>query len=140
MIIVGFLLAGVVAGVLSLIGCDSETSGAVARILIGSVFLAIFHKSFNLKNSFKGLVPMLPILLLALYKIPYHFISGGSEINVITVTVLLLGFAPAVFEEVVFRGIFISNLKKKYKNPITVVMISAVVFGLVHLTNIEVWI
>lgn len=121
--------------VVSLLGCGSDISGSVARILVGIVFLAIFHEKFIFGNSFKGLVPILPALLLALYKIPYHFVSGGGNVNAITVPVLLIGFAPALFEEVLFRGIFISNLKKKYNKPTTVVLISAIVFGLVHLTN-----
>lgn len=136
LLIVGLILAGVVSGVLCLFGCDNDTGGAIARIMIGIILLAIFHKSFKFENSFKGVIPMLPVLLFALYKIPYHFISGGGDVNAITVSALLIGFAPAVFEEVLFRGIFISNLKKKYKKPITVLLISAVVFGLAHMTNI----
>ncbi|MCQ2510098.1 MAG: CPBP family intramembrane metalloprotease [Lachnospiraceae bacterium] len=134
--IIGLLLAGVIMNVVSLSGCDSATANSIARILIAFVFLAIFHKCFKFGSSFKGLVPMLPALLFAIYKIPYHFISGGGSIIAITVPVLLIGFAPAIFEEVLFRGIFISNLKKKYDKPVTIVLISAVVFSLVHLTNI----
>ncbi|MDO4978460.1 MAG: CPBP family intramembrane metalloprotease [Eubacteriales bacterium] len=136
LIIIGLLLAGIVTSLFSLFGCDSEVGGSLARILVGIVFLAIFHKKFKFTSSFKGFVPMLPALLFAFYKIPYHFISGGGTVNSITVSVLLIGFAPAIFEEVLFRGIFIFNLKKKYNKPITVVLISAVVFGLLHMTNI----
>lgn len=133
--LIGLLLAGVVAGVLNTFGCNNEVSASIARILIGIAFLAAFYKSFTFGNSFKGLVPMLPALLLAIYKIPYHFISGGGTPNAITVPVLLIGLAPAVFEEVLFRGIFISNLKKKFDSPTAIVLISAIVFSLVHLTN-----
>lgn len=135
-IVIGFLLAGVVAGVINIFCNNGDVSASIARILVGLTFLAIFHREFKLGNSFKGVMPMLPLLLLALYKIPYHFISGGEAINAITISVLLIGLAPAVFEEVLFRGIFISNLKKKYNSPMAVVLISAVVFSLVHLTNI----
>lgn len=134
--VIGLLMAGVVAGVLNMFGCNNEVSASVARILIGVAFLAAFHRSFKFDNSFKGFVPMLPVLLLAIYKIPYHFISGGGAPNAITASVLLIGLAPAVFEEVLFRGIFISNLKKKYNSPTAIVLISAIVFSLVHLTNI----
>ena len=135
--VIGLLLAGVVAGVLNMFGCNNEVSASVARILIGIAFLAAFYRSFKLGNSFKGLIPMLPALLLAIYKIPYHFISGGGAPNAITVPVLLIGLAPAVFEEVLFRGIFISNLKKRFSSPAAIVLISAAVFSLVHLTNIS---
>lgn len=133
--VIGLLLAGVAAGILNIFGCSNEVSAAAARILIGIVFLAVFNRCFKFGNSFKGLVPMLPALLLAIYKIPYHYISGGA-MNAITVPVLLIGLAPAVFEEILFRGIFISNLKKKFDSPTAIVLISAVVFSLVHLTNI----
>lgn len=133
--IIALIMAAVAMSVLTLFGCDSDNSGSIARILIGIVFLIIFHGNFKFGKSFKGFIPMLPALLFAFYKIPYHFISGGGAINAITVTVFLSGFAPAVFEEVLFRGIFIFNLKKKYNNPTTVILISAVVFSLVHMTN-----
>lgn len=134
--VLGILLGGVVAGVLNALGFANEVSTSIARILIGIVFLAINFRKFKFSNSFKGLVPMIPVLLLAIYKIPYHFISGGGTPNAITVPVLLIGLAPAVFEEILFRGIFVFNLKKKYNNSITIVFISALVFSLVHLTNI----
>ena len=134
--IISLLLAGVIMNVVSLSGCDSATANSIARILMAIVFLAIYRKSFKSDRFFKGFVPMLPVLLFAIYKIPYHFISGGGSINAITVPVLLIGFAPAIFEEVLFRGIFISNLKKKYDKPVTIVLISAIVFSLVHLTNL----
>lgn len=134
--VLGILLGGIVAGVLNALGFANEVSTSIARILIGIVFLAINFRKFKFSNSFKGLVPMIPVLLLAIYKIPYHFISGGGTPNAITVPVLLIGLAPAVFEEILFRGIFVFNLKKKYNNSITIVFISALVFSLVHLTNI----
>ena len=133
--VIGLLLAAVVAGVLNMLGCNHDISASIARILIGIAFLAVFHRSFKFGNSFKGFVPMLPALLLAIYKIPYHYISGGGAINAITVPVLLIGLAPAVFEEILFRGIFISNLKKRFSSPTAIVLISALVFSLVHLTN-----
>lgn len=134
--VISLLLAAVVAGILNASGCDNEVGSSIARILVGIVLLAVFYKNFHTGNSFKGFIPMLPLLLLAIYKIPYHFISGGGQPNAITIPILLAGLAPAVFEEILFRGIFITNLKKKYSSPTAVVLISAVVFSLVHLTNL----
>lgn len=133
--VIGVLLAGIAAGILNVFGCSDEISGAIARILIGVAFLAAFHRNFQFDAFCKGFLPMLPALLLAIYKIPYHFVSGGGAINPVTVPVLLVGLAPAVFEEVLFRGIFISNLKKRFNSPTAIVLISAIVFSLVHLTN-----
>ena len=134
--VIGALLAVIVARALNIFGGNDELNISIARILIGIAFLAVFHRSFKFGNSFKGFIPMLPVLLLAIYKIPYHFISGGGVPNAITVPVLLIGLAPAVFEEVLFRGIFIANLKKRFHTPTAIVLISAVVFSLVHLINI----
>jgi membrane protease YdiL (CAAX protease family) len=49
---------------------------------------------------------------------------------------LLTAMAPALFEEVIFRGIFISNLKKNNKSDMYCLFVSAAVFALIHLTNI----
>ncbi len=134
--VIGLLLAGVVTGVLNGFGFDIAVSGSIARILIGIIFLAINYRKFKLGNSFRGFVTMLPVLLLAVYKIPYHFISGGGTPNAITVPIILIGLAPAVFEEILFRGIFVFHLKKKYSSSVAIVFISALVFSLVHITNI----
>lgn len=135
-LVIGLLLASIVATIFNVFGWNNEVSGAVARILTGIAFIVVFNKNFKFDNCLKGLVPMLPLLLLAIYKIPYHFISGGGNINTITISILLIGLAPAVFEEIIFRGIFISNLKNKYNSPMAIVLISAVAFSLVHVTNI----
>lgn len=133
--VISGLLVNFVMIALNKFGGNDELNISIARILIGFALLAVFHKSFKFGNFFKGFVSMLPALLLAIYKIPFHFISGGGAPNGITVSVLLIGLAPAVFEEVLFRGIFISNLKKRYNNPTAIVLISALVFSLVHLIN-----
>lgn len=134
--VIGVILGGIVAGFLNAGGFDSAISGSIVRILLGIVFLVFSLRKIRLANSFKGFVIMLPALLFAAYKIPYHFVSGGGTVNMITLPIILIGLAPAVFEEVLFRGILIFNLKKKYSNPITIVFISALVFSLIHLTNI----
>lgn len=133
--VIAVLLSSVAAIVFNVFGCNNDVSVSISRILIGIAFIAVFHRNFKFGNSFTGLALMLPALLLAIYKIPYHFISGGGTPKGITASVLLIGLAPAVFEEVLFRGIFISNLKKRFDNPTAIVLISAVVFSLVHLTN-----
>ena len=133
---IGVILGGIIAGFLNAGGFESAVSGSIARILMGIVFLVFSLRKIKLGNSFKGFVIMLPALLFAAYKIPYHFVSGGGNPNMITLPIILIGLAPAVFEEVLFRGIFIFNLKKKYSNPITIVFVSALVFSLIHLTNI----
>ncbi len=136
--VVVLLLAAVLEAVLQAVGCNPTLGSAIARILIGLILLAIFYKSFQFRNSLKGLLITLPSLLFGLYKIPYHFISGGTgaDFNKLTLTIFLAGLAPAIFEEVLFRGICIANLKKKYNNPYAIVLISAVIFSLAHVTSL----
>lgn len=128
--------AAVLTAVIKLSGCEDAVSSSVARILVGIALLAVFHNCFRADNVFRGFLIMLPTLLLAFYKIPYHFISGGGDPAEITLSVVLTGLAPAVFEEVIFRGIFIHNLKQKFNSPVAVVIVSAALFSLVHLTNL----
>ncbi len=136
--VIALLVAAVLATALQAIGCNSTLSPTIARILIGLILLAIFYKSFSFRSSLKGFLITLPILLFGLYKIPYHFISGGTgaDFNKVTLTIFLAGLAPAIFEEVLFRGICIANLKKKYNNPYVIVLVSAVIFSLAHVTNL----
>lgn len=130
------LFSGLLVGILELFGCDSSISSSIARILTSMILLIAFRKVFKFKNAFKGFVIMLPTLLLAFYKIPYHFVSDGGEMNKLSCSIILIALAPAIFEEILFRGIFIYYLKQKYDRSIVVVILSAVLFSVVHLTNI----
>ena len=77
---------------------------------------------------------MLPALGFALWNVANHFLTKG-DFNPLTTEILILGLAPAIFEEVVFRGIFIDNLKKSGKSDMAALLISALFFGLIHMTN-----
>ena len=134
--IIALFAAAVLATGIKLSGCEGDVSSSVARILVGVALMAVFHNCFRADNVFRGFLIMLPALLLAFYKIPYHFISGGGYTSEITLSVFLIGMAPAVFEEVLFRGIFIHNLKQKLNSPVAIVIISATLFSLIHLTNL----
>lgn len=134
--VIAILICGIVVALLSPLGAASDVVSSLARILVSIPLFIVFRRCFKLKNSLKGFVIMLPALLLALFKIPYHFVSGGTEVAAVSQAAILIGIAPAVFEEILFRGIFIFNLKKKYNNPMTIVLLSALVFSLAHLTNL----
>ena len=77
---------------------------------------------------------MLPALLFALWNVINCFLTGG-EIAAPDVEVFILGLAPGFFEEVVFRSIFINNMKTKGMKPLTMMLLSGVIFGLMHITN-----
>lgn len=138
-LIVLFFLALAASAVLSIalqvLGFSVELAGALGRIAVGIVLYILMIRHFRPLNNFRGLKVMLPGLIMALYKIPLHYITGGTELGKLTLGVLILGFAPAIFEEVIFRGIFISKLKEKYRSNMTVLLVSSLVFALVHLTN-----
>ncbi len=113
---------------------DNELSMAIGRILAGILMLLIFRHCFDLSKQFKGFVVMLPALVFALWNIANHFITKG-DFNPFTLDILILGLAPAVFEEVLFRGIFIHNLKAGGRSDMAALIIPALLFGVIHLTN-----
>lgn len=113
---------------------DNELSMAVGRILAGILMLLIFRRCFDFSKQFKGFVVMLPALVFALWNIANHFITKG-DFNPFTLDILILGLAPAVFEEVLFRGIFIHNLKAAGRSDMAALIIPALLFGVIHLTN-----
>jgi membrane protease YdiL (CAAX protease family) len=49
--------------------------------------------------------------------------------------VFFLALVPGIWEELAFRGVILSNLQQKY-SPKMSVLISAVLFGLFHLSNL----
>ena len=107
---------------------------AIGRILAGIVLLIVFRNCLKGKKQFSGFIVMLPALIFALWNVFDHFMTNG-EFYPFTAEILLLGLAPAVFEEVVFRGIFINNLKKSGRSDMAALLIPALFFGLIHMTN-----
>ena len=107
---------------------------AIGRILAGILMLLVFRRCFDFSKQFKGFVVMLPALVFALWNIANHFITKG-DFNPFTLEVLILGLASAIFEEVIFRGIFIHNLKAAGRSDMAALTIPALLFGVIHLTN-----
>lgn len=134
LIIAAFVLALIFGLPCQMVGIDNEMGMAIGRILAGLLLLIIFRSCIKGKKQFSGLLLMLPALLFALWNVFNHFATKG-EFNPLTAEILILGFAPAIFEEVVFRGIFIHNLKASGKSDMAALLIPAVFFGLIHLTN-----
>lgn len=107
---------------------------AIGRLLAGGLLFLVFIRSFKLKRQFSGFVVMLPALLFAAWNLFRYFLTKGGSVDNY-VYAIVLGLAPAVFEEVLFRGIFIRNLKASGKKPLSILLISSLFFGLVHVTN-----
>lgn len=130
----GFLTYGIIAAIAVALGGNTRVSTSVAEIFVAILYFVLFIQCFDLKKSFKGCLLLLPATLFALYKIPLCFITNG-KLSPLTVTILLGGLAPALFEEVIFRGLLIHGLKKKNKSPMAIVLISSIGFSIVHLIN-----
>ena len=134
LIVAAFVLALAFGLASQIIGFDNELAMAVGRILAGLVLLIIFRSCLKNGKQFSGFLIMLPALGFALWNVANHFLTKG-DFNPLTPEILILGLAPAIFEEVVFRGIFIDNLKKSGKSDMAALLISALFFGLIHMTN-----
>ena len=135
LIIAGFVLTIVFSAGLQILGSSyNEFNISVGRIITGLLFILIFHSCFSWKKQFSGLMIILPALLFAAWNVVNHFLTHG-DYAALSTEIIIFGIAPAIFEEVIFRGIFIHNLKASGKSDLVTLIISAVIFGLMHLTN-----
>ena len=91
-----------------------EEGGAIGRLVVGAVLLLLFRRCFRPDRLFSGLVWLLPALLFPLWNIVYHLTAGMGALKSFDGLLIacLLGLAPAVFEEVIFRGILIAKLRE----------------------------
>lgn len=105
--------------------------------------------SFNLSLENKRIIPFLIVGTLALLfgiiipiislfpmteSIQKTFMVFVNQTGVFTF--ILLVFAAPVFEELIFRGIILEGLLKKY-SPILSILISSLLFGIVHLNPLQ---
>ena len=132
------LLAAVPFSAAGSVLAGKEAGSAVGRLIVGVVLILLFRPCFRKGRPFSGLRWILPALLFPLWNIVYHLASGMGELVPAArlPLAILLGLAPAVFEEVIFRGILIAKLRENGKTPMAALVISAVLFGAVHLTNL----
>ena len=140
MVFIAAIILALVFSVVARVACpagavDNNIHTAVGRLLAGGLLFLVFIRCFNLTKQFSGFVIMLPALLFAAWNIILHFTTGGGHAEN-TTYIFMLGLAPAVFEEVICRGIFIHNLKASGRRPMSVLLISALFFGIVHMTNL----
>lgn len=115
----------------------ADLSSSVGRIAVGIALLIIYKRAFKGGRALGNPVYALPALLFAAWNLFYN-LSSGMELGGLPfyTEALITALAPAVFEEVLFRGIFIYNLKRKGHGDLKCLLISALVFAAVHLTNI----
>lgn len=136
LIFAAFLAAGVLTAAGSILNLHSALSTSLARIAVGLALYLLFKRAFPGVNPLKGFVYVVPAFLFAVWNLCYNLSSGmefGGSAYFIEAAVTAL--APAVFEEVIFRGIFLYNLRRKGHGDMACLFISAVVFAVIHLTN-----
>ena len=137
LIIVSFLAAGAIVLVCSIVNIHSDLSSSVARVFVALVLFVIYRRAFTGQSVLTNPVIVIPSLLFAVWNVFYNLSSGmvfGGSVFFIEAAIMAI--APALFEEVIFRGIFIYNLKKKGSSDLSCLFITAAVFAAVHLTNL----
>lgn len=115
---------------------STDVAGAIGRILVGIVLVAAFHSCFHWDKSFSAPGLALPVPGIVTWNVVYNLMSGAGFISPSNLPgAALCALAPGVFEEVIFRGILIDRLKESGRGSWYVLIASALVFGLIHLTN-----
>lgn len=142
-IVFGFILffvaifaAAVPAAVIGGGAIPADVAGAVGRIVVGLILIVVFHSCFHWNKSFSALGLALPVLVIVAWNVIYHLMSGCGFVSPsLLPNAILCALAPGIFEEVIFRGILIDRLQKSGESTWYVLIASALLFGVIHLTN-----
>lgn len=122
---------------------NPELNNFIAMILAGLIIAILYIRIFKIKKFFSLSNFKLALILISpafLYVIS-NIVDPGFTIPTTAIglaTVIISGIAPGIFEEIFFRGIVISYLMKFFRNSkyiLTVVIVSALIFGIIHLFN-----
>lgn len=149
MMIAQLLVAGIINGIYVVITGSAEKVSTTA-VGLGSTLgaiaaLAFFRRWFypEYEGAFKGgeRVPFwilftLPILAFCLIG---SFIVLGDRLGIPPFANLIAALAAGVCEEAIFRGMTVSYLMRQWgdrKKLIPVILLSSVIFGMSHITNI----
>ena len=120
-----------------LIGISQDFTIVFGRILVAAVLLYAFRKLFPKDRFFTGIRFGLPALVFVLWNIIYNLLTGAQLASAAgVVSAVFAGLAPALFEETIFRGIAISKMEQSGKKPMETLILTSLLFGLLHLTNI----
>ena len=137
LIVISFAVAAFFTAVGRMGNLHPDLCTSAARILVGLILLLLYRKSFRGDHPLNNLVIVLPALLFVVWNL-YYNLGSGAQLGGSTFYIegLLTAFAPALFEEVLFRGIFIRNLRNKGTSDMACLFITAIVFAAAHMTNI----
>lgn len=121
---------------LQLVGLDTEFAAALGRICVGAALLFLFRSRIAWSRSFSGFRYAAPVLLVVAWNVAYHLLNGSPLVTPAgMVGAVVLGFAPAIFEEAIFRGAVIGAMRDGGKSLWFSLFGSAALFAVVHLTN-----
>lgn len=134
-------ICNIVMGILYL-----TTTWFLVKILVKKIFKSSPEEMGMPKISIKAryilLAVMLPLAVTAAYLlfVKGEFISsdmtGAGIFSTVTAGLFFTGIAAPFVEEIIFRGVMLHLLKKKWNTAVAVVAPS-VLFGLIHIMEIE---
>lgn len=137
LIVIAFLAAAFASLVLNAVCYDFELSASAARIVTGAALLALYRRALRGGRPLANLRVAAPALLFAAWNLFYNFSSGMALGDAACLSrAAVTALAPAVFEEALFRVVFLHNLKQSGAADRKSLLISATVFAAIHLTNI----
>lgn len=147
-LVAGFLSAGINFLIHLVIADYPVTTGPVGTVL-GSIAALLFYqfwfrpefeghmKGGDIAEGFRAAVPYL-IYLAVSFVIDLFFVPEIS-FKLISLNLLFTAIAAGFIEETIFRGGLLTTMLRKMNNPnriLTAAVISAAVFGVIHMTNI----
>ena len=137
LIVAAFVVTGVLTALTTAVGFSTEGGTVIGRIIVAAVLILLFHACFHWDKSFSGIALAWPVLIVVAWNIVYHLMEGAGFVAASAIPgAILAGLAPGLFEEVIFRGIIIDRLRASGKGVWYSLIVSALLFALVHLTNI----
>ena len=134
--LIGMVIALAVASLFSTLAYSNEVNIALGRIIAGLILFIVFRRSVTGGKPFSGMKFFPIAFLFAVWNIVYNLKGGAAFGKSGVLLPFILALAPAIFEEVIFRGIFIPNLKAKGYDNVTALIMSSAFFGGVHATNL----
>ena len=131
------LIAGIIGALASAAGFSADAGTVVGRILVAAVLIVLFRSYLQGERPFSSLALAWPALIVIAWNVAYHLMAGMPLITAGAIPgAVLLGLAPGLFEEVLFRGIVIGKLREAGKDVWYTLVASSLLFAAVHLTNI----
>ena len=135
--IVSFFCVLCIMVVGSMVGIPQNFTNVFGRILVAGVLLYAFRDLFSKEKFFTGIPIGLPALIFVLWNVVYNLLTNGQLASAAgMVSAVFEGLAPAMFEETIFRGIAVSKMEQSGRKPMETLILTALLFGVLHLTNI----